>query len=87
LHSNQYTTNLLIRKAKKGNNNTRIVKNSTYTKWLTVTYTGKQTKYITDESENQSLKLLFRINSSTGNLLKYNNNNNFYNVKEMVYIN
>lgn len=88
LHSNQYTTNLLIRKAKKGNNNTRIVKNSTYTKWLTVTYTGKQTKYITEEFENQSLKLLFRINSSTSNLLKYNNNNNdFYNMKEMVYIN
>jgi len=31
-------------------------------------------KYITEEFENRSLKL-FSINSTTGNLLKYNNNN------------
>jgi hypothetical protein len=31
LHNNQHTTNLLIRKVnKKGNNNSRIIKNSTY---------------------------------------------------------
>jgi hypothetical protein len=86
LHNNQYTTNVQIRKAKKkGSNNTQIVKNSTYTKWLTFAYTGKQTKDTTEEFENRSLKLLFRINSTTGNLSKYNNNNNnnnFYNVKE-----
>jgi len=46
-------------------------------------------KYITEESENSSLKLLFRINSTTSNLLKYTNNNNnyddnnnFYNMQE-----
>ena len=69
LHKNQYMTNLLIRKAKKkrNNKNTQIIKNSTYTKWLTFTYTGKQMKYITEEFENSRLKLLFSINSTIRN--------------------
>ena len=56
------------------NNTTRLQSTQmTKSKWVTFTYAGKETLYITNAFKHTDLKIAFRTNNTIENLLKHRN--------------